>query len=321
MLLEQTGELNRRAQRLGYTPAPDPDCRARTGANPSSRGTARSTSASTRTARCGSSRERRSPSARSTRDRVLVAQNDSRNGFNHCGVDWTSDGGRSVGRHDPALLAVPAPRRPGRPTACVDPTVAWDSQGNSYVAGTLNDIGSNAPPNVVVVAKSDAGIGGAFFHSPNPHGGFMEYRSLPLGVPVNVNDPNIALDKPMIDADASPSSPKRDNLYLSWTRYGPEQESPTAPKASAPSARSSSASRPTPAKPGRSRSRSAAGTSTSARRSSATTTRARIWSWGGTGRSTQRSPTATRRRSPSSSSSSSATSPAGATSARTGRTR
>ena len=53
---------------------------------------------------------------------------------------------------------------------------------------------------------------------------------MPLGVPTNLNDPNIALDKPMISADSSAASPKRDNLYLTWTRYGPEQESANGPE-------------------------------------------------------------------------------------------
>ena len=161
--------------------------------------------------------------------RVLVAQNDSRNGFNHCGVAWSSDGGLTWGDQTPPYWQFTL--MDGKTAdGCVDPSVAWDSQGNSYVAATLNDVGSNAPPNAIVVSKSNAGIGGAFFHSPDPHGGFQEYRSLPLGVPTNLNDPNIALDKPMISADSSAASPKRDNLYLTWTRYGPEQESADGPE-------------------------------------------------------------------------------------------
>ena len=43
---------------------------------------------------------------------MVAGQNDSRIGFNHCGYDWTFNGGRDVGRPGAAVLAVPAPGRP-----------------------------------------------------------------------------------------------------------------------------------------------------------------------------------------------------------------
>ena len=106
----------------------------------------------------------------------------------------------------------------------MDPTVTWDSQGNSYVAGSLTifvGVGldtrsSSRSPTRASAARSST--------RRTRTGGFQEYRSLPLGVASNVNDPNVSLDKPMIVADANPTSPKRDNVYLTWTRYGPEIE-------------------------------------------------------------------------------------------------
>jgi hypothetical protein len=223
MLLEQSGELNRRARRLGYSPRLIQLPRSN-GCESVFQGNGQVNVRVNKD--CSMRQQPGTTIAVSPLDssRVLVAQNDSRIGFNHCGVDWTSDGGLTWGDLTPPFWQFTL--LDGKTAdACVDPSVTWDSQGNSYVAATLNDVGSNAPPQVVVVAKSDAGIGGAFFHSPDPQGGFMEYRSLPLGVPVNLNDTNFALDKPQIDADANPASPKRDYLYLTWTRYGPEIES------------------------------------------------------------------------------------------------
>ena len=228
MLLEQTGELNRRAARLGYSP-PRIELPRSSGCDTVFQGNGQ---VNVRVNQDCSLRQQ--PGTAVAVDpldpgRVLVAQNDSRNGFNHCGVAWSSDGGLTWGDQTPPYWQFTL--MDGKTAdGCVDPSVAWDSQGNSYVAATLNDVGSNAPPNAIVVSKSNAGIGGAFFHSPDPHGGFQEYRSLPLGVPTNLNDPNIALDKPMISADSSAASPKRDNLYLTWTRYGPEQESADGPE-------------------------------------------------------------------------------------------
>src|SRR5262245_39681304 len=156
-------------------------------------------------------------------DRVLAAQNDSRLGYNHCGLDWTHDGLEWGDQTPPfwqsTLLSGNAA------DACVDPTTTWDTQGNAYAAATVLEVGSNSKATSIVVSKSNAGIGGAFFHSPDPTGGFQEYRALPLGVVWAANDPNIALDKPMIIADTGPGSPKRDHVYLTWTLYGPEHES------------------------------------------------------------------------------------------------
>ena len=100
--------------------------------------------------------------------------------------------------------------------ACSDPTATFDSQGNAYVGGVLFDVGSAA--SAFVVAKSNAGIGGAFYHSPAP-GPFQTYSDTPLGVVASDNDPNIFNDKEFIVADASKWSPKADNVYATWTRF------------------------------------------------------------------------------------------------------
>jgi hypothetical protein len=148
-------------------------------------------------------------------DHLIAGQNDSRIGFNHCGYGWSFDGGRTWGDQIPPfwqfLLG------DGHTAdACSDPTATFDAQGNVYVAGVLFDVAS--PASAFVVAKSNAGIGGTFYHSPADIP-FQEYSTDPLGVVASDNDPNIFNDKEFIVADANPGSPKVNNVYATWTRF------------------------------------------------------------------------------------------------------
>jgi hypothetical protein len=146
---------------------------------------------------------------------LIAGQNDSRIGFNHCGYDWSFDGGKTWGDMVPPfyqfLLAS------GHTSdACSDPTATFDAGGNAYVGGVLFDVFS--PASAFVVAKSNAAIGGRFFHTPAPLP-FQEYRNVPLGVIANDNDPSIFHDKEFIVADAGSASLKQNNVYATWTRF------------------------------------------------------------------------------------------------------
>ena len=147
---------------------------------------------------------------------LIAGQNDSRIGFNKCGYDYSFDGGKTWGDLIPPFYDF----LNGDGVvfdACSDPTATFDSQGNAYVGGVLFEI--NYADSAFVVAKSNAGIGGAFYHSPNSALSFQTYRAGPLGIVANDNDPNIAHDKEFIVADANKNSPKRDNVYATWTRF------------------------------------------------------------------------------------------------------
>jgi hypothetical protein len=154
---------------------------------------------------------------------IIAGQNDSRIGFNHCGYDWSFDGGKNWGDQLPPFWQFIL--LDGHTAdACSDPTGAWDSRANAYSGGILFDINSGA--NAVVVMKSNAGNGGAFYHSPNPAGGFQEYRDTPVGVVAN-DDGNVFFnDKELMTADSHASSPKRDNVYMTWTRFTADNHSP-----------------------------------------------------------------------------------------------
>jgi hypothetical protein len=73
--------------------------------------------------------------------------------------------------------------------------------------------------------KSNAGNGGSFYHSPNPAGGFQEYRDDP-GVIANDDGELFANDKELMTTDTWASSPKRDNVYMTWTRFTADNHSP-----------------------------------------------------------------------------------------------
>src|SRR5205807_471663 len=100
--------------------------------------------------------------------------------------------------------------------AASDPMVVFDSRSNAYFGCVVFDVVAAA--NGIVIAKSNAAFGGAFFHTPAP-GPTQSLSNTPLGVVASDNDPAIFNDKPFMTADAHPGSPKRDNVYVTWTRF------------------------------------------------------------------------------------------------------
>jgi hypothetical protein len=147
---------------------------------------------------------------------LIAGYNDSRIGFNHCGYAWSFDGGQTWGDQVPPFWGFTL--ADGHTAdACSDPTVTFDASGNAYIAGILFDITSVA--SALVVAKSNTGIGGAFFHSPDSTLTFQTYRTAPLGVVASDNDPCIFHDKEFIVADTGAASPKKNRVYVTWTRF------------------------------------------------------------------------------------------------------
>jgi len=85
-----------------------------------------------------------------------------------------------------------------------DPALAFDSNGNVYYAGLGFD--RTSAPNTVTVSKGAFGGGGA----------------LTWGPPTFINattSPSILNDKEWIAVDSHVSSPFRDRVYVTWTRY------------------------------------------------------------------------------------------------------
>jgi hypothetical protein len=131
-------------------------------------------------------------------------------GDGYSGTYFSNDGGQHWGvvGTDPQHLGtlIPGVTRlaGGQYDAGGDPALAFDSQGNVYYAG----LGFNrtSPENTVAVNK------GTFDGSGN----------LTWSMPTFINQtkaPSILNDKEWIAADWHVSSPYRDRVYVSWTRF------------------------------------------------------------------------------------------------------
>lgn len=164
---------------------------------------------------------------------LIAGQNDSRIGFNHCGIDYSFDAGRTWGDQLPpfwqrlnrnpvghTVLGGPPALRTY--DAASDPAMAFDSQGRAFFTCVLFDVADNA--NGILVASSPAGAGGSFYNNV-PQG----TKSSPSAyVVVEDNNDAIGHDKEFITADAYASSPFRDNVYVTWTVFnfscGPKKD-------------------------------------------------------------------------------------------------
>jgi len=160
---------------------------------------------------------------------LVAGQNDSRVGFNQCGIDWSIDNGRHWGDllppfrqrlNDPAS-ELATPDDPNNHTIvggsgtshtydfASDPAPAFDSQGRAFFTCVALDVATNA--NLVFATQSPAGAQGSFFFNLDSAG-----RNFIVD---EENDPHASLDKPFITADAFAQSPNRDNVYATWTVF------------------------------------------------------------------------------------------------------
>jgi hypothetical protein len=134
----------------------------------------------------------------------------SRLGDGYSGTYASNDGGKTwccVGT-DPAHLGTLIPGvdhlAGGQYDAGGDPAVSFDSRGTAYYAGLGFD--RLTPPNTVAVNR----------------GTFDAAGSVSWSAPTFINpttSPAIFNDKEWIAADASSSSPFRDRVYVTWTRF------------------------------------------------------------------------------------------------------
>lgn len=163
------------------------------------------------------------------RNNLIAGQNDSRVGFNQCGIDWSLDDGAHWGDllppfrqrlNDPesevATLADPNSHTiVGGPgtfhtyDAGSDPAPAFDSQGRGFFTCIAFDVASNA--NLIYATQSPVGAQGSFFFNIDSAG-----RNFIVD---EENDPRASLDKPFITADTFGQSPNRDNVYATWTVF------------------------------------------------------------------------------------------------------
>ena len=152
---------------------------------------------------------------------VLAGQNDNVIGFNHCGYDWSLNGGQSwgsVGTQAPPFCQEILDDG-HTADACSAPAGTFDHLGNAYVTGIFFDIQS--PASALFVARSNYPIKGRFYHSPFEFAppATEEYRTTPMGRVASANDPNIFHDKELMVGDTRPDSAKKGRVYVTWTRF------------------------------------------------------------------------------------------------------
>jgi hypothetical protein len=91
-----------------------------------------------------------------------------------------------------------------------DPGQAFDSRGNAYYSTLAFPNALTAPPDELAT-----GLNADLFVAKSTDGG-CHYSS---GAKASGASPAVFNDKPSIAADANPSSPFRDNVYVAWTKF------------------------------------------------------------------------------------------------------
>jgi hypothetical protein len=170
---------------------------------------------------------------------LLAGQNDSRVGFNQCGIDWSTNNGKNWGDLLPPFRQKlnnpagqePTPSDPNRHTiqggpgtnhtydAGSDPAMAMDALGRGYFSCVVFDVATNASG--LYVTQSPEGAGGSFFFN-------WTARNWTV---VEDNSPLVFHDKNFVAADRYVSSPNKGNVYVTWTVFrfsaaGDYQQSP-----------------------------------------------------------------------------------------------
>jgi len=159
-------------------------------------------------------------------ENLIAGQNDSSIGWNHCGFDYSLDGGQTWGSGTPPFF-----QRGNHPTgghtidggtgtlhtydAASDPSVAFDSRGNAYFSCVLFDI--NDPANGILVARSPAAAEGSFYNAVPSYSG--SGKDAATNVVVEDDTVNATADEPKLAADSFVSSPYRDHVYITWTEF------------------------------------------------------------------------------------------------------
>jgi hypothetical protein len=161
---------------------------------------------------------------------LTAGQNDSRVGFNQCGIDWSTDNGSHWGDMLPPFrqrlnapeFMGPSADNPNNNTilgtpgtfhtydAASDPANAVDAFGRAYFSCVVFDVATFASG--LFVTQSPAPAQGSFYYNvPSPPS--------KLFMVVEDNDIEVFHDKNMITADRYGSSPNAGNVYVTWTVF------------------------------------------------------------------------------------------------------
>jgi hypothetical protein len=136
---------------------------------------------------------------------VIAGQNDSRVGFNHCGFDYSLDGGRTWGDGQPPFFQHLSPVGHTYDAAS-DPALTFDGTGRAWYSCVLFDL--NDAASAVAVAPSTPGLKGSAYSNigagPSPF------------IAAEAGDPSHGYDKEFIAADRRAGHTE---VYVTFTDF------------------------------------------------------------------------------------------------------
>ena len=141
---------------------------------------------------------------------LIAGQNDSRIGFNHCGFDYSLDGGATWGDGQPPYSQHLSPVGHTYDAAS-DPNVTFDGQGRAWYSCVVFDINSNASG--LFVNPSTPALKGAAY--ANIGAGASPY------VVAETADGHVFYDKQFIAGDMRPGHTE---VYVTFTRFLSDQK-------------------------------------------------------------------------------------------------
>ena len=160
---------------------------------------------------------------------LTAGQNDSRVGYNQCGIDWSINNGQNWGDMLPPFRQrtnspeTDGPNSIGHDPGthktydfASDPAPAIDADGNAYFSCVMIDLDVIATG--LYVTQSPAAAQGSFYYNV-PDAPSRRF------ITVEDNNPLISHDKNMIAADRyktlpnGRANPNRDNVYVTWTVF------------------------------------------------------------------------------------------------------
>src|SRR5947209_2630104 len=145
---------------------------------------------------------------------VIAGQNDSRVGFNHCGFDYSLDGGATFGDGQPGFFQHINPGTGHTYDAASDPNVTFNGSGVAWYSCVVFDVNSNATG--LLAVPSTAGLKGSAY--ANVGAGASNF------VVAEADDGHTFFDKQFMAGDPRPGEK---SVYVTFTRFISDQKCAT----------------------------------------------------------------------------------------------
>ena len=145
---------------------------------------------------------------------VIVGQNDSRVGFNHCGFDYSLDGGQTFGDGQPGFFQHLNPGTGHTYDAASDPNVTFSGDGTAWYSCVMFDIATNATG--LFAVPSTPGLKGAAY--ANVAAGSSPY------VVAEADDGKVFFDKQFMAGDPRAG---HGEAYVTFTKFVSDQRCST----------------------------------------------------------------------------------------------